>query len=295
MPNKSDRANWRGAAFNLLSSIYLCLIAGLPTIAALALLHTASRLRILTMLLLPLGWSVCFVIVAGVLSLQHQFAVEPGKFRRDVCDRRYFHRRLYGLCWTAVYYNKPVYFLCLSIPWLKWFTFRIFGYRGSMNFTVYPDTWIRDLPLLRFEDGVYVSNRATLGTNIVLRNGFLLVDRITLCERSLIGHLAMLAPGVVMEPAAEVAVGCGVGIGAKLGRNCFVGPCSVVEHGVHLGANTVVGAHSYVGSGSTLADRTHISAGSVISPRTKMVKPEANEVALVGVNMLSLTSKIPTA
>jgi hypothetical protein len=50
--------------------------------------------------------------------------------------------------------------------------FRLFGYRGSMKFTVYPDTWIRDLPLLMFGEGAYVSNRATLRTNIVLSNGY---------------------------------------------------------------------------------------------------------------------------
>jgi hypothetical protein len=80
--------------------------------------------------------------------------------------------------------------------------FRLFGYRGSMNFTIYPDTWIRDLPLLKFEDGVYVSNRATLGTNMVLSNGFLLVGEITLRAKALVGHLAMLAPGVTLEPSS---------------------------------------------------------------------------------------------
>ena len=276
----SDRASWRGIAFNLLSSVYLCLIVGLPTVSAFVLLSLSSRFPSAAMLFIPLEWSLSFIMVAGELSIQHQFAVQPGKFRRDVCDRRYFHRRLYGLCWTAVYYNKPVYFLCLSIPWLKWLTFRIFGYRGSMNFTVYPDTWIRDLPLLRFHDGAYVSNRATLGTNIVLSNGFLLVDGITLGPKSLVGHLAMLAPGVEMEAGAEVAVGCGVGIGAKLGRNCFVGPCSVVEHGVRLGAKTLVGAHSYVGSGSTLGDWTRIPAGAVLPPRSRTAAPKTSDPAL---------------
>jgi len=277
----TETANWRGIAFDLLSSVYLCLIVGLPTVSACGLLHVAAAFRTLALCLVPLQWGICFVVVAGVLSLQHQFAVVPGKFRRDVCDRRYFHRRLYGLCWTAVYYNTPVYFPCLSVPWLEWLTFRIFGYRGSMNFTVYPDTWIRDLPLLHFGDGAYVSNRATLGTNIVLSNGFLLVDGITLAPKSLVGHLAMLAPGVEMEPGAEVAVGCGIGIGAKLGRNSFIGPCSVVEHGVRLGEKAVVGAHAYIGSGSRLADGTRVPAGAVISPRTRIMRPEAHDIRLV--------------
>jgi len=191
---KALKASCRSVLFSFLSSIYMCLIAGFPGLSAVALFRSIVGLRISAVVLLPMEWSMCFVVVAGLLSLPHQFAVKPGKFRRDVSDPRYFHRRLYGLCWTAVYYNKPVYFLCLSIPSLKWLMFRIFGYRGSMDFTVYPDTWIRDLPLLTFEPGAYVSNRATLGTNIVLSNGFLLVNAITLGSNSLVGHLAMLAP-----------------------------------------------------------------------------------------------------
>lgn len=278
MTKNAASTTWPGVLFNLLSGIYLCLIVGLPSLSALALFRIAAGLRVLLVVLLPMEWSVCFVMVAGLLSLPHQFAVKPGKFRRDVSDPKYFHRRLYGLCWTAVYYNKPVYFLCLSMPSLKWLTFRIFGYRGSMNFTVYPDTWIRDLPLLTFESGAYVSNRATLGTNIVLSNGFLLVNTITLGSNSLVGHLAMLAPGVELEAGAEVAVGGGVGIGARLGRDSFVGPCSVIEHGVRLGTKAQVGAHSYVGSGSSLGDDVRLSAGSVIKPRTKIAKPDTKHL-----------------
>lgn len=263
------RARWRGWLFYWISILYLILIYGLPTIGAVWLLHIAGGIGWLFAALLPGLWTIASVMIAGMLSIPHQFAVKPGKFRRDVCDQRYFHRRLYGLCWTAVYYNKPVYFLCLSVPPLKWMTFRLFGYRGSMNFTVYPDTWIRDLPLLHFEDGVYVSNRATLGTNIVLNNGFLLVDEITLRSKSLVGHLAMLAPGVELDSGAEVAVGCGIGIRAKLGAKSFAGPCSVIEHGVQLGANSAVGAHSYIGSGSSIPDEMRLPAGSIIAPRTR--------------------------
>jgi acetyltransferase-like isoleucine patch superfamily enzyme len=218
-------------------------------------------------LLGPILWSILFVTIAGVLSIPHQSFVTPGKFKRRIGDCGYFHRRLYGLCWTAVYYNKPVYFLCLSIPILKWLTFRLFGYRGSMNFTIYPDTWIRDLPLLHFEDGVYVSNRATLGTNIALSNGFLLVDRITLRSKSLVGHLTMLAPGVEMQHGAEVGVGGAIGIGTKIGRNASVGPRCSIGHGVLLGNRATVGGHSCVDSGSILADGIRLPVGSVVVRR----------------------------
>jgi hypothetical protein len=48
--------------------------------------------------------------------------------------------------------------------------FRLLGHRGSLDFKVDPDTWIRDLPLRDLGPGAYVSNRATLGTNMVLSN-----------------------------------------------------------------------------------------------------------------------------
>lgn len=278
-----NQARWRGWLFYWVNILYLTLIYGVPTATVVWLLHIAGGLGWLCAVLLPGLWTMASVTIAGVLSIPHQFSVQPGKFRRDVCDRLYFHRRVYGLCWTALYYNKPVYFVCLSVPFLKWMTFRLFGYRGSMKFTVYPDTWIRDLPLLHFEDGVYVSNRATLGTNIVLSNGFLLVDQITLGAKSLVGHLAMIAPGVEMESGAEVAVGGGIGIRARLGAKSFVGPCSVIEHGVRLGAHAAVGAHSYIGSGSVIPDEMRLPAGSIIAPRTRIIvsKPEMKEEYLV--------------
>jgi len=259
---------WRAHLFPWISCIYLTLIYGLPTALATALALASDPLGLWVWLAAPVLWVVVFLTLAGVLSLPHQFAVVPGKVRRDVSNRFYFHRRLYGLCWTAVFYNKPVYFLGLNIPFLKTMVFRLFGYRGSMNFTLYPDTWIRDLPLLYFEDGVYVSNRATLGTNMVLSNGFLLVDGITLRANALVGHLVMLAPGVKLEPGAEVAVGAGIGIRTTLETGAFVGPCSVIEHGVRIGKGASVSAHSYVGSRAQISEGVKLPPGARILPRT---------------------------
>jgi carbonic anhydrase/acetyltransferase-like protein (isoleucine patch superfamily) len=271
------RTSWRGWLFPWVCAVYSTLMLGVPSLLTVLVVRSASRFQLMSVVLLPPAWTIAFVVTAGALSVPHQFSIRPGKFRRDMSDAMYFHRRLYGLCWTAVYYNKPVYHLCLSLPFLKWVAFRIFGYRGSMDFTVYPDTWIRDLPLLRFEDGVYISNRATLGTNIVLASGYLLVDGITLRARSLVGHLAMLAPGVELQEGAEVAVGGGIGIRATLGPGSFVGPCCTVEHGVMLGANAVVGAHSYVGSGSVIPDHFRLPAGSLVAPRTRVGRSEGKE------------------
>lgn len=261
---------WRSWIFPWLSLVYLTFIWGIPTLSCLVLVEDGEKYQKLLLLLSPLVWTAIFIVAAGTLSIAHQPAIVAGKFRRDVADPLYFHRRLYGLCWTSVYYNKPAYFLCLSIPLLKRLAFRLFGYRGSMSFTVYPDTWIRDLPLLHFEKGVYVSNRVTLGSNVVLSNGSLLVEGITLGPNSLVGHLSMLAPGVELAAGAEVGVGCEVGIRSKLGREAFVGPSSTIEHSVRLGAMTKIGCHSYIGSGSTIDDGAQIPCASVIASRTRI-------------------------
>lgn len=250
-----NRPRWRGWLFPWLSTVYLLTIFGLPSAGAFLL----SRSFAGAIFAVP-AWAVAFVLIAGALSLPHQFAVRPGKFRCDVRTRMYFHRRMYGLCWTAVYYNKPVYFLCLSIPFLKRITFRLFGYRGSMNFTIYPDTWIRDLPVLRFADGAYISNRATLGTNIILKNGFILVGGITLGEKALVGHLSMIGPGVNVERNAEIGVGSVLGINAEIEESAFIGPCSGIGHGARIGRRASLGHHSTIDSGAEVGEGVTLPA-----------------------------------
>ncbi len=249
------RRRWRGWLFRWLSAAYLLTIFGLPSAGAFLLARNFTG----AIFAVP-GWAVGFVLVAGVLSVPHQFAVRPGKFRCDVRTRMYFHRRMYGLCWTAVYYNKPVYFLCLSIPLLKRIVFRLFGYRGSMNFTIYPDTWIRDLPVLRFGEGAYISNRATLGTNIILKNGFILVGPITLGEKALVGHLAMIGPGVEVENNAEIGVGSVVGINATVEESAFIGPRSNIGHGARIGRRASIGHSSVIDSGAQVGDGVTLAA-----------------------------------
>ena len=47
--------------------------------------------------------------VAGLLSTPFHGAIRVGKLPRDLRDPAYRARRLYGLCFTAVYYFTPVY------------------------------------------------------------------------------------------------------------------------------------------------------------------------------------------
>ena len=174
----------------LLVPVYLFLIIGTPAglVGALWIVSEHFWVRLAVLSAAPLLYAILYVGIAGLLSLPHHKAIVPGVFPVDLSDPVYSRRKLYGLCWTSVYYFTPIYFLFLSIPFLKKILFRLFGYRGGLDFTVYPDTWIRDLPLLNFGRGAYLSNRATIGTNIILTNGHILVDGITVDEGGLVGH-----------------------------------------------------------------------------------------------------------
>ena len=259
---------WRAWLFPWISFAYLTLIFGLPTSGALFFFRSCKGLQFWSVAFVPLVWVFGFLIVSGLLSLPHQFSIVPGKFRRDVNDRMYFHRRLYGLCWTTVYYNKPAFHLCLSLPFLKWITFRLFGYRGSMSFTVYPDTWIRDLPLLTFDEGVYLANRATLGSNVVLRDGTIYVDRIVFGKNAVLGHLGVVGPGDHIGEGAEVGVRATLGMKTCIGAHSTVSATAGVEHGVTVGDHVYISAAAAVGNYSRLADGRKVAFGETVPPRS---------------------------
>lgn len=261
------RYSFRREAYHVLSNAYLILIAGLPLLFVLLIVRSLSNfwIRGVAVVLAPILYAAFMAFAAGLLSMPHRRFIKPGRLRRRLEDRVYFHRRLYGLCWTTLYYAKPVYYICLSIPVLKRITFRLFGYRGSMNFTIYPDTWIRDLPLLNFSDGVYLSNRATLGTNLVLGNN-ILVDRINLGKDVVIGHLAMLAPGVHVGNSSEIGVGSVIGIKVRVGAGCIIGGGSALESGAEIGDEVQIGGRSFIAARAKVGSRVSVPRAAYVAP-----------------------------
>ncbi|EYD75391.1 hypothetical protein Rumeso_03038 [Rubellimicrobium mesophilum DSM 19309] len=249
--------------------IYLLAIFGLPT-AAIGVAFEATRSVIVELLVLvagPLAYAALFAAVAGGLSRFHVPAIVKGHFPRSIDHPVYGHRRLYGLCWTSLYYFKPVYFLVLSIPALKTMTFRLFGYRGSMDFTVYPDTWIRDLPILDFGPGVYLANRATLGTNMPLSDGTILVSPITLGAGSVLGHLAELGPGVTIAEGSEIGTRSAIGVACRIGRGVSIAPDVSLEHSVRVGDGARIRACARVGLNSVVGPGDIVEFGEVVPQR----------------------------
>jgi carbonic anhydrase/acetyltransferase-like protein (isoleucine patch superfamily) len=246
---------WGGASF----------LAGSPFI----LIENSSQLyRLLYLTAAPLIFIIALPTIAGVLSRVAKKGIVPGKFPREPLHPVYLMRRIFNGCWTQLFYFKPVYSAVLAIPLLRTFIFRLFGYQGNMNFVVYPDTWLRDLPLLDIGPGVYLSNRATIGTNICLNDGHILVQGITFEEKALIGHMALLAPGGHYGAKCEIGVNAICGIRVKIGADSKVCPVAAVNHGSQIGNNVKIGTSSYVGLKSIIEDNIDVPPGAIIPDGT---------------------------
>lgn len=253
---------------NLIPSLLIFLIWTLPLCLALApyLLWEPSTpiYKFGAIAVAPPLFVITFVLMAGLLSRPSQKKIIRGRFPRKPFHKVYFWRRLYGCCWTNVFYFKPLYFVVLSIPVLRKSLFRLFGYKGPLNFVVYPDTWIRDLPLLHFGENSYCSNRSTVGTNMCLQDGSILVDRVQMGDRSVLGHLSMLAPGVKLGNDVEVGSGVALGIRCRMKDGSRIAAGSSVNHGSIFGARSEIGGHSHIGLRVEVGDDIKIPAGANI-------------------------------
>ncbi len=240
--------------------LYLFLIVSIPATMAVLPVVVADHIvtRTVAIALSPWIYGVSYCCVSGLLSLAHQHAIIVGALERNTRSAAYRHRRLYNVCWTALFYFKPLYYVVLTIPFFRRVVFRLFGYRGSLEFTLYPDTWIRDLPLLEFGTGAYIANRATLGTNMVLGSGRIIVDRIRVGANAVVGHLAAIGPGTRVDDGAEIGVGAIVGIGVTVGAGAIVSPCATVYHHARLGKNSVVGPGVVVGPYQNIPANTEV-------------------------------------
>lgn len=257
--------------------LMLCVLAsGLPVLLTSIPIFIVSSMyfRIIYIIIMPLVLALSFVCVSGFLSIFFRSSITPGKLPRDLHHKLYRSRRFYGLLWSMIYYSGPVYYLILSVPMLKKITFYLFGFRGNQNFTVYPDTWIRDLPILSIDDGGYLSNKATLATNLCLGDNTILVDRISIGKRALVGHLAMVGPGAEMQEGSELGAGAVIGIRTRLCTGSKIGPSCCINHGVTIGSGSEIGAMTYIGIRAVIGEKVRIPGCSNIPPGSSVLNDE---------------------
>lgn len=261
--------------------LYLIAIGGVPLMLCGALVYAAHSTgwRVIALLAAAPVYCASFAVVAGALSRLTISAVVPGKFPRDLGHETYGPRRLYALCCTAIYYCAPIYHAILAVPILKRLTFRLFGYRGSLDFQTYPDTWLRDLPLLTIGKGAYLSNKATISPNMCLRNGKIIILPVSIGAGTMIGHLTMIAPGVEIGHDSEVGVGAAIGVNARIGSTTLIDHEVVIDHDAKIGDRCVIGTRSYIGRKAIVMDGLRLPPASVV-PARSIVATQADVDAL---------------
>lgn len=224
--------------------------------------------------LVPIVFLVTFVLTGIFWAQLTKVGIVEGKFPRSANHPIYALRRIYGTAWTQIYYFKPLYSACLAIPLLKFLLFRGFGYRGSLDTTIYPDTWIRDLPLLNFKKSTYIANRSVVGTNLCLNDGSVLVGTCTANEGAMVGHLGIFGLGCILGAKSEVGVGAALGIRVRLGQSAQVQPRATVYHGCIIEDNSIVGAGAMVGAKCRLGAGLSIPSGMSVPPGTDLNSDE---------------------
>ncbi len=212
----------------------------------------------------PLIFFLTYLLVCCCLGRCYSGQITAGQFTRCTLQKKYRNRRLYGACWCAIYYFGPFYNIILSLPMLKKIVFRSFGYSGSLNWNIYPDTWIRDLPLLHIGEDAYIANKATLGTNLPLKGGQILVDHIRIGTRSMIGHLAMIGAGTEIGNDTVVGHGCVIGIYVSVGPRSDISPLSALDSFVQVGKDCSIGVDCVIHQGVVISDGLTIQPSSVI-------------------------------
>jgi len=234
--------------------------------------------------LFPFLFVPTFITLAGGLSRLAHSKIIPGRFPREAFHKIYGWRRVYGLCWTQVFYFKPLYAISLAVPRFKTYMLRLFGYKGpSTSFVVYPDTWLRDLPVLDIGKDAYLANRSTIGTNICLNDNTILVDSIRIRDKGLVGHLAVLAPGCCIETGAEIGVVTSIGLRSWIGPKVAIKPNCLINHGCNLEEGCEIGTRSYIGlrvrigKGVKVPAGANVPEGSIIMNQEEMDKYWSSE------------------
>jgi carbonic anhydrase/acetyltransferase-like protein (isoleucine patch superfamily) len=260
----------RRRLFSILLVLYLSVIWGASLGAPwlLILLAPSHVTRIIAALVSPGIFVLALVAIAGSLSRITLRAIVSGRFARDLGHVIYGPRRLYGICWTSLYYCPAVYHAILAIPALRRLTFRLFGYAGDLNFTCYPDTWIRDLPLLDIGAGAYLGNRATLGSNICLRTGDIVISGIRIGARAMIGHMAVIGLGDHIGDDAEIGVATTLGMNVTVGARTKIGARCGLDHGTCVGADCVVESACVLGRKVIVAEGVTVKFGSIIPAKS---------------------------
>ena len=231
-----------------------------------------SRYALLGLLMTsPLLLTSYFLFIAGGISTPFHRAIIGGVFPRDLSNPVYMGRRVYGVCLNAVMHFSLVYGLIMQTKVLRQLFFLLFGYdskTGSLDFTIYHDTWFRDLKLLTFGKKAYIASNSVIGTNLCLTDGNIMVGRIKIGENSHVGQNTMIGPGARMGDNSATGIRTIIGVRSRIGNHVELKAASNIAHAVKVGNGCTLQPLAYLGSKVEIGDNINIPAYSHVKDGT---------------------------
>ncbi len=197
--------------------------------------------------------------------------IKPGKFKRGPDDPIYVHRGYYTRMLKSFLTDYKLMNAILTDKKLQTRFFRVFGYEGEVDFTLYPQCWIRDLPLLQIGKMSYLGDGIVLGTNKVsIDQKTVKVGRITIGDHTIIDQDCMLGYSTHIGHHTAIGVRSCIGVKTHIGNNCRIAEIVNIGHCCNIGNDVSIGQVSAIGNFTTIADGTKIPAFSRIPPKSSI-------------------------
>jgi UDP-3-O-[3-hydroxymyristoyl] glucosamine N-acyltransferase len=212
--------------------------------------------------------------------------IKAGKFDREQENNDYNDRLVYTKELRNYLYNPAVLNLIFGEPELKELFFRTFGYKGQMDFTIYPKCWLRDLPLLDIGKNVYLGDNILLGTNQVTPDQkTLVVGPIKIGDNCIFNQGCTVGGKTTIGQDGVIGFEVAFGFSNKVGDRVKIGERATIGHGNRIGNDVTMGFMSKIGhfcvieDGVTIDEMTDIPSYSLVTKegvfprRKKQEKP----------------------
>ena len=185
--------------------------------------------------------------------------IKAGKFVRDANDPDYNDRLVYTKVLRTFLYNPAVLNVVFGEKELKEKFFRAFGYKGKVNFTIYPKCWLRDLPLLDIGDNVYLGDNILLGTNQVTPDQkSLVVGKIKIGDNCIFNQGCTVGGKTTMGNDCIIGFETAIGFGNRIGDNANIGERVTIGHCNKIGSDVTIGYMCKIGRFCIIEDGVQI-------------------------------------
>ncbi len=199
--------------------------------------------------------------------------IKPGSFERTKNSPDYQSRVIYTKELRNFVYSPATLNIIFTDPIIKSLFFKTFGYNGQADFTLYPNCWLRDLPLLNFGKDVYLGDGILLGTNqIDSDQNSIRVGKIAIGDRTIFDQKCAI--GLNTSIGKDCIIGYHVSIGLKctIGDDTKVEALTVIGHGTTIGKNVHIQIHSKIGNFVLIEDGLTVPEFSCIPTFSRVTK-----------------------